>query len=449
MKSMSIQLDSRYESLITEAIRDKQHLVNNLIIIYNKTKSKQIKKEITNYMIFKKVLNGSISNLKYLRHYPDQWKVIMNFRAKYTYDVFFDIIKEFGKNVSTNLSKGSYFRMKTKRLNKVKTGSILLAENNTSYNNGSGGRKRLYKREFGLALFNQKYLKERYGHTTNLKVYFNDSFMTNVDEFRTATLVKKYNQTFLSIQYKEREELPQVWGGKYTMAIDPGVKNALTIVSDNPEAPSLLIRNHALNHLFRTEYKFMDDLQGWRKDNFYAKIWKVRNNELNKLANRMVEYCQKYRIGKIIMGSGYQAKKSSDIWKKTTRKNHSFPHYTLLTKLKERCSKLGIEVVIQEESYTSKVSCLAEDGEIWNYVKGETVPPESILSLGTRSTRSNFKHYLSPTKSVIFNADVNGAFNILMKHLRKRIHISHESLFHPIKVKNDFEFCDIINSPMR
>ena len=127
---MSIQLDSRYESLVTEAIRDKQHLVNNLTIIYNKTKSAQIKKEITNYKTFKKVLNGSISNLKYLRHYPDQWKVIMNFRAKYTYDVFFDIIKEFGNNISSNLSKGSYFRMKTKRLNKVKTGSLLIAENN-------------------------------------------------------------------------------------------------------------------------------------------------------------------------------------------------------------------------------------------------------------------------------------------------------------------------------
>ena len=65
-----------------------------------------------------------------------------------------------------------------------------------------------------------------------------------------------------------------------------------------------------------------------------------------------------------------------------------------------------------------------------------------------RTSRSKY-FYLSPTTSVIFNADVNGAFNILMKHLRKRIHISHESLFHPIKVKNDFEFCDIINSPMR
>jgi len=67
---------------------------------------------------------------------------------------------------------------------------------------------------------------------------------------------------------------------------------------------------------------------------------------------------------------------------------------------------LGIEVIVREESYTSKASFLDLD-EIPTY--GEK--PEGWKSSGRRIHRGLFKSSLGR----IINADVNGSYNILRK----------------------------------
>ena len=67
----------------------------------------------------------------------------------------------------------------------------------------------------------------------------------------------------------------------------------------------------------------------------------------------------------------------------------------------------GINVIIQEESYTSKVSFF--DNEfIPTFKKSDNM----FTSIGKRIKRGLFK-----TPSILINADINGALNIMRKYL--------------------------------
>lgn len=72
-----------------------------------------------------------------------------------------------------------------------------------------------------------------------------------------------------------------------------------------------------------------------------------------------------------------------------------------------KCEKEGLNIILQEESYTSKASFLNLD-KIPIYGKAETKPKFS----GYRQYRGLYK--IKGVKQTI-NADVNGSYNILRK----------------------------------
>ena len=84
------------------------------------------------------------------------------------------------------------------------------------------------------------------------------------------------------------------------------------------------------------------------------------------------------------------------------------PFTTFISQLTYKCLARGIEVVEQEESYTSKASFVDQD-EIPTYGESDKKPAFS----GKRVSRGLYR-----TKNGFFlNADVNGSYNILAKGL--------------------------------
>ena len=79
--------------------------------------------------------------------------------------------------------------------------------------------------------------------------------------------------------------------------------------------------------------------------------------------------------------------------------------------LSYKCKKVGIDVITQEESYTSKSSFLDLDN-IPNY--GDT--NSNISFSGKRIKRGLYRSGIGIT----INADVNGSLNILRKYLIKQ-----------------------------
>ncbi len=94
--------------------------------------------------------------------------------------------------------------------------------------------------------------------------------------------------------------------------------------------------------------------------------------------------------------------------RKTNQHFVSLPHARFIDMLTYKAQLVGIEVLVQEESYTSKASFLDLD-PIPVYGKQEGKPAFS----GKRVTRGM---YISSTGQEI-NADVNGSYNIMRKAL--------------------------------
>lgn len=86
------------------------------------------------------------------------------------------------------------------------------------------------------------------------------------------------------------------------------------------------------------------------------------------------------------------------------------PHYKFRQKLMVKCAMHGIEYISQEESYTSKASCLDLD-DIPVY--GDDT--EHVFS-GKRVHRGLYRS----SEGLLLNADVNGSVNILRKYFKER-----------------------------
>lgn len=91
-----------------------------------------------------------------------------------------------------------------------------------------------------------------------------------------------------------------------------------------------------------------------------------------------------------------------------------------------KCALKGIEVIIQEEAYTSKASFLDHD----------FIPSYKAKPLGWKPSGKRVKRGLYITKNkVALNADINGSYNILVKAFPKAFEIGgREVLVTPRKV---------------
>ena len=131
------------------------------------------------------------------------------------------------------------------------------------------------------------------------------------------------------------------------------------------------------------------------------------NDQYNKIASYIIDYCQDNDIGTIVVGLNKQWKSEIKLRKADKQNFIEISHTALIKKIKAMAEKLSIDVIEQEESYTSKASFLNHD-EIPSY--------DCDISLYYTFNGKRIKRGLYKTKDgILINADVNGASNILRK----------------------------------
>jgi putative transposase len=116
---------------------------------------------------------------------------------------------------------------------------------------------------------------------------------------------------------------------------------------------------------------------------------------------------QERTIDTIIIGKNEGWKMEVDMQKTTKQTFIQIPYATFIGMIRYKAERHGIQVIVREESYTSKSSFLNHD-PIPTY--GEE--HQSNFS-GYRSSRAFYK--IKGSK-ILIHADVNGAFNIVRKH---------------------------------
>ena len=154
---------------------------------------------------------------------------------------------------------------------------------------------------------------------------------------------------------------------------------------------------------------------------FYNKRNKRINDYLSKAARYIINYCINNDIGNIVLGYNSDFQKDSKLSKQVNQSFVSLPIGKLKDKLSYLSELYGINLILQEESYTSKASFLDED-DIPVYNKNNDDCNNDVVSggnnnnykfSGTRIKRGLYKS----SNGTLINADINGSLNTLKKAL--------------------------------
>ena len=266
---------------------------------------------------------------------------------------------------------------------------------------------------------------------TKIKIPQFEKYQTKFKSFQQVRVIPKLNKSFeIEIVYIDNTEYNIELDNNLYASIDLGINNIATMILPNEK--QILFNGRqikAKNQYFNKQIsRFKSELTNNKKTSKQIQeLYSKHNNQLSdifhKLSNMIVNKLIENKIGNIVVGYNKGWKDSINIGKRNNQTFVQISYDMLLNYLKYKCDMYGINLVINEESYTSKCDGLAleEINKHENY-------------LGKRVKRGLFQ---SSTGKLI-NADVNGSLNILRKvigdsEIITRI-INSGWLFQPLRV---------------
>ena len=231
-------------------------------------------------------------------------------------------------------------------------------------------------------------------------------------------IIPKANARFFEVQYIYKAEcIQRNLNTNNALALDLGINNLVTAVSS--KGKSFIIdgrRLKSINQWFNKENARLQSIKdkqhfGKKTTNRQKTIARNRNNKvndyMNKAACKVIDYCIANDIGTLIVGYNETFQRGSNIGKQNNQNFVNIPYGLLRSKLEYLCELNDIIFVKQEESYTSKASFWDKDEmPVYN-----TDNPTEYQFSGTRVHRGLYKTANGKT----FNADINGALNIMRK----------------------------------
>lgn len=142
-------------------------------------------------------------------------------------------------------------------------------------------------------------------------------------------------------------------------------------------------------------------------------LWKKRNRKvkhyLHSASKALVTQLLSTGVQKVIIGWSVGFKNKSNMGKRNNQNFVFIPHAQFRDMLKYKLESAGVEVIIQEESYTSKASAI--DNDILPVYSKDKDKNTKYSFSGKRITRGQYK----TMNGSVIHADVNGALNIIRK----------------------------------
>ena len=196
-------------------------------------------------------------------------------------------------------------------------------------------------------------------------------------------------------------------------SIDPGLNNIVSIYNNIGIRP-LLYNGRPIKSINQYYNKINAKLRSELPDNIKSskrlkQLSFKRNNkidyEMHKISTHIINEAVKNNISKIFIGHNIGWKNEINLGGRNNQNFVNVPHTKLFNQLLYKGLLNGIEVIFTEESYTSKASFFDKD-ELPIY--GES---DNHKFSGRRIKRGLYKD----SKGNIWNADLNGAANIMRK----------------------------------
>jgi putative transposase len=241
-------------------------------------------------------------------------------------------------------------------------------------------------------------------------------FITGLTEVVEVRVIPKSGCYVAEIVY-EQESLQHSTACAIAGA-DIGLVNLLALSSNQSGLKPLLIKGGALkainNHYNKKKAKLQQELElkhGQKTSRRLKALTHKRNcrveNYLHTVSRRVIDWCELNQIGTLVIGKNERWKQNINIGKKNNQQFVGIPHARLVEMLCYKGELMGIKVVVVEESYTSQSSFLDFD-PLPTY--GEKKPSFS----GKRIKRGLYR----TATGKLINADVNGSYNCIRKHLQ-------------------------------
>lgn len=227
----------------------------------------------------------------------------------------------------------------------------------------------------------------------------------NKDELKQVRIIPQATCYVVEVIY-ERKENDLGLDKDNFLSIDLGLNNLCSCISN--VVNSFIINGRVLKSVNqwynKKKAKLMSFIGDKGTSNKIKRITLFRNcwieDKLHKISRYIVNFCRSNNIGTIIIGLNKEWKQEINIGRRNNQHFVSIPHSKLIDKIVYKAKLLGINVVIHEESYTSKIDHLA-----FEPLKKQ----ESYL--GKRKKRGLFQSSIGK----LINADINGSIGIARK----------------------------------
>jgi putative transposase len=222
-------------------------------------------------------------------------------------------------------------------------------------------------------------------------------------------VVPKIGYYIIEIVYEKKEIIYENIDKNKIAGIDLGLNNLLAVTSNQNKVNPLLINGRQLksmNQYYNKKKAKLQSYVGDKSSNRLEKLTTKRNRKikdyLHKASRFVVNHFISNGIGVVVIGKNTQWKTETNMGKRNNQSFVSIPHARLIDMITYKLKLVGIDVIITEESYTSKCS----------FIDLEPIKKHENY-LGKRVKRGLF---ISKNKIKI-NADCNGSGNIIRKEI--------------------------------
>jgi len=237
-----------------------------------------------------------------------------------------------------------------------------------------------------------------------------------IDQVR---IVPRNGHYVVEVIYSKKPVQAQV-DPSFCVAIDLGVTNLAAITANRVGFIPRLVNGRTLKAINQWYNKRMKELKlclpkedRERVTRQMEQITNHRNRQVNHYlhatSKAMIDFLVKEGVGTVIVGKNPLWKQEAGMGKRNNQNFVAIPHARFIDMLTYKAELVGIQVEVQEESYTSKASFLDLDLIPTYKPNGDT---EYTFS-GKRIGRRNRLYRTKDGK--IICADVNGSYNILRK----------------------------------
>ena len=241
----------------------------------------------------------------------------------------------------------------------------------------------------------------------------------DVDNIRYVKIVPRGNHFLIIVGYSVKE-IDLLGDNSRYGSIDLGLNNLITF-SSNVVKPFIIngkpiksINQYYNKRISKFKYKLPNNKRVSKHiNNLYKRRSHKIDDYFHKVSSKLVNHLVSNRVNTLVIGYNKGWKQDIKIGKRNNQNFVQVPFQRLIHMLIYKCNGYGINIALQEESYTSKCS----------FLDNESIRKHDKYA-GRRVKRGLFK-----TKNGnLINADLNGSLNILKKYLIKQ-EVWNENLF--------------------